>query len=87
MIDFSKIKKLKNLKKIDIDIDAYFGIKTLNTIEIANCINLSFIKLQFDYRDYKIDIKELSLIFDKISTERQKFLLKKIKIKPTRTRI
>ena len=81
LIDFSKIKKLKNLKEIDIDIDAYFGIKTLNTIEIANCINLSFIKLQFDYRDYKIDIKELNLIFDKISTERQKFLLKKNKDK------
>ena len=81
LIDFSKIKKLKNLKKIDIDIDAYFGIKTLNTIEIANCNNLSFIKLQFDYRDYKIDIEELNLIFDKISTERQKFLLKKNKDK------
>ena len=81
LIDFSKIKKIKNLKKIDIDIDAYFGIKTLNTIEIANCNHLSDVKLSFNYRDYKIDIKELSLIFDKISTERQKFLLKKNKDK------
>ena len=76
VIDFLKIKKMKNLNEIEIDIDPYFGIKTLNTIEIINCKNLSDIKLKFDYRNFKIDIKELNLIFDKISTDRQKFLIK-----------
>ena len=76
VVDFLKIKKMKNLNEIEIDIDPYFGIKTLNTIEIINCKNLSDIKLKFDYRKFKIDIKELNLIFDKISTERQQFLIK-----------
>ena len=76
VIDFLKIKKMKNLNEIEIDIDPYFGIKTLNTIEIINCKNLSDIKLKFDYRNFKIDIEELNLIFDKISTDRQKFLIK-----------
>ena len=76
VIDFLKIKKMKNLNEIEIDIDPYFGIKTLNTIEIINCKNLSDIKLKFDYRKFKIDIKELNLIFDKISTKRQQFLIK-----------
>ena len=76
MIDFLKIKKIKDLKEIEIDIDPYFGINTSNTIEIANCKNLSDIKLKFDYRKFKIDIKELNLIFDKISTKRQQFLIK-----------
>jgi hypothetical protein len=76
VIDFLKIKKMKNLNEIEIDIDSYFGIKTLNTIEIINCKNLSDIKLKFNYRNFKIDIKELNLIFDKISTDRQKFLIK-----------
>ena len=76
IIDFLKIKKIKNLKEIEIDIDPYFGINISNTLEITNCKNLSDIKLKFDYRKFKIDIKELNLIFDKISTERQKFLIK-----------
>ena len=76
VVDFLKIKKMKNLNEIEIDIDPYFGIKTLNTIEIINCKNLSDIKLKFDYRKFKIDIKELNLIFDKISTKRQQFLIK-----------
>jgi len=76
VIDFLKIKKMKNLNEIEIDIDPYFGIKTLNTIEIVNCKNLSDIKLKFGYRSFKIDIKELNLIFDKISTKRQQFLIK-----------
>jgi hypothetical protein len=76
VIDFLKIKKMKNLNEIEIVIDSYFGIKTLNTIEIINCKNLSDIKLKFNYRNFKIDIKELNLIFDKISTDRQKFLIK-----------
>jgi hypothetical protein len=76
VVDFLKIKKMKNLNEIEIDIDPYFGIKTLNTIEIINCKNLSDINLKFDYRKFKIDIKELNLIFDKISTERQQFLIK-----------
>ncbi|MDA9645174.1 hypothetical protein N9T36_01075, partial [bacterium] len=76
VIDFSNIKKIKNLDEIEIDIDPCFGIKTLNTIEIINCKNLTNIKLKFDYRNLKIDIKELNSIFDKISTDRQKFLIK-----------
>ena len=36
---------------------------------------ISKIKLKFDYRELKIDIKELRLIFDKIATKRQKFLI------------
>ena len=76
VIDFLKIKKMKNLNEIEIDIDPYFGIKTLNTIEIVNCKNLFDIKLKFGYRSFKIDIKELNLIFDKISTKRQQFLIK-----------
>ena len=47
-----------------------------NTIEIINCKQLNDIRLKFDYRDLKIDINELNLIFDKISTNRQKFLIK-----------
>jgi len=76
IVDFSKIKKMKNLKKIDIVINPYFGINTLNTIEIINYKELNDIRLKFNYRDLKIDINELNLIFDKISTERQKFLIK-----------
>ena len=76
IVDFSKIKKMKNLKKIDIVINPYFGINTLNTIEIINCKQLNDIRLKFDYRDLKIDINELNLIFDKISSDRQKFLIK-----------
>ena len=75
IIDFSNIKKMKHLKEFEIDIDPYFGIKTSNIIEIANCKKLSKIKLKFDYRKLKIDIKELRLIFDKIATKRQKFLI------------
>ena len=75
IIDFSNIKKMKHLKEFEIDIDPYFGIKTSNIIEIANCKKLSKIKLKFDYRELKIDIKELRLIFDKIATKRQKFLI------------
>ena len=66
---------MKHLKEFEIDIDSYFGIKTSNIIEIANCKKLSKIKLKFDYRELKIDIKELRLIFDKIATKRQKFLI------------
>ena len=66
---------MKHLKEFEIDIDPYFGIKTSNIIEIANCKKLSKIKLKFDYRKLKIDIKELRLIFDKIATKRQKFLI------------
>ena len=76
IVDFSKIKKMKNLKKIDIDITPYFGINISNTIEIINCKQLNDIRLKFDYRDLKIDINELNLIFDKISSDRKKFLIK-----------
>ena len=76
IIDFLKIKKMKDLEEFKIAIDAYFGIKTLNTIEIANCKKLNKIVLEIDWTDLKIDIKELRLIFDKIATERQKFLIK-----------
>ena len=40
----------------------FLGIKTSNIIEIANCKKLSKIKLKFDYRELKIDIKELRLM-------------------------
>ena len=75
IIDFSNIKKMKHLKEFEIDIDSYFGIKTSNIIEIANCEKLSKIKLEFTWENLKIDIKELRLIFDKIATKRQKFLI------------
>ena len=32
--------------------------------------------MDFDYQDVEINIEESKLIFDKISTERQKFLIK-----------
>ena len=67
---------MKNLREIDIDVDPYFGIKTANTIEIVNCETLKKINLDFDYQDVEIDLDELNLIFDKISTDRQKFLIK-----------
>lgn len=76
IVDFLKLKKMKNLNEIEIDIDAYFGIKILNSIEMINCKNLSNINIKIDYRELDLDIKELNLIFDKISTDRQKFLLK-----------
>ena len=76
VIDFKKLVKMKNLTEIDIDVDPYFGIKTSNTIEIANCKKLKKINLDFDYQDVEINIEESKLIFDKISTERQKFLIK-----------
>ena len=71
----TEIKKMKHLKEFEIDIDPYFGIKTSNIIEIANCEKLSKIKLEFTWENLKIDIKELRLIFDKIATKRQKFLI------------
>ena len=76
IIDFKKLVKMKNLREIDIDVDPYFGIKTANTIEIVNCETLKKINLDFDYQDVEIDLDELNLIFDKIATDRQKFLIK-----------
>jgi len=76
VIDFKNIKKMRDLREIDIDVDPYFGIKTANTIEIVNCKKLKKINLNFDYQDVEIDLEELNLIFNKISTDRQKFLIK-----------
>ena len=76
VIDFKKLVKMKNLREIDINVDPYFGIKTANTIEIVNCKKLKKINLDFDYQDVEFDLEELNLIFDKIATDRQKFLVK-----------
>ena len=76
VIDFKKLVKMKNLREINIYVDPYFCIKTGNTIEIVNCKKLKKINLDFDYQDVEIDLEELSLIFDKIATDRQKFLIK-----------
>ena len=81
VIDFKKLVKMKNLREIDIDVDPYFGIKTSNTIEIVNCKKLKKINLDFDYQDVEFDLEELSSIFDKIATDRQKFLIKMNKSK------
>ena len=81
VIDFKKLIKIKNLREIDINVDPYFGIKTANTIEIVNCKKLKKINLDFGYQDVEIDLDELNLIFDKISTDRQKFLIKMNKSK------
>ena len=81
IIDFKKLVKMKNLREIDIDVDPYFGIKTSNTIEIVNCKKLEKIDLDFDYQDVEFDLEELSSIFDKIATDRQKFLIKMNKSK------
>jgi len=86
VIDFKKLVKMKNLREIDIDVDPYFGIKTGNTIEIVNCKKLKKINLDFDYQDVEIDLEELSLIFDKIATDRQKFLIKMNKNKTYRNK-
>ena len=75
---------MRNLREIDIDVDPYFGIKTANTIEIVNCKKLKKINLDFDYQDVEIDLEELNLIFDKIATDRQKFLIKMNKNKTYR---
>ena len=84
VIDFKKLVKMRNLREIDIDVDPYFGIKTANTIEIVNCKKLKKINLDFDYQDVEIDLEELNLIFDKIATDRQKFLIKMNKNKTYR---
>jgi len=75
IIDFSKIKNMKQLETFYIAIDPNFGIKTQNTIDIVNCKKITKIDLSIDWTDFKIDIKELNLIFNKIATERQKFLI------------
>ena len=71
-MDFLKIKKLKNLKVFKLYNDSYFGNKILNPIEIINCSKLETINLPI-----KIDVKILKEIFDKISSDRTKFLLNK----------
>ena len=81
VIDFKKLVKMRNLKEIDIDVDPYFGIKTSNTIEIVNCKKLKKINLVFNSSDVEFDLEKLSLIFDKIATDRQKFLIKMNKSK------
>jgi len=70
IMDFLKIKKLKNLKVFKLYNDSYFGNKILNPIEIINCSKLKTINLPI-----KIDIKILIEIFDNISSDRTKFLL------------
>ena len=75
IIDFSKIKNMKQLDRFRISIDPNFGIKTQNTIDIINCKKITSISLNVNWTYFKIDIKELNLIFDKIATERQKFLI------------
>ncbi|MDA9042775.1 hypothetical protein N9H38_04060, partial [Candidatus Pelagibacter sp.] len=75
IIDFSKIKNIKQLDTFYVAIDPNFGIKTQNTINIADCKKITKIDLNIDWTDFKIDIKELNLIFDKIVTKRQKFLI------------
>ena len=75
IIDFSKIKNMKQLETFYLAIDPNFGIKTQNTINIADCKKITKIDLNIDWTDFKIDIKELNLIFNKIITERQKFLI------------
>jgi len=70
IMDFLKIKKLKNLKVFKLYNDSYFGNKILNPIEIINCSKLKTINLPI-----KIDIKILKEIFDNISSDRTKFLL------------
>ena len=66
---------MKQLETFYLAIDPNFGIKTQNTINIADCKKITKIDLNIDWTDFKIDIKELNLIFDKIVTERQKFLI------------
>ena len=75
IIDFSKIKNMKQLDRFRISIDPNFGIKTQNTIDIINCKKITSISLNVNWTYFKIDIKELNLIFDKIATERQKILI------------
>ena len=75
IIDFSKIKNMKQLNTFWITIDPNFGIKTQNTIDIINCKKITSISLNVNWTYFKIDIKELNLIFDKIATERQKILI------------
>jgi phosphoribosylformylglycinamidine synthase len=75
IIDFSKIKNMKQLEIFCITIDPNFGIKTQNTIDIVNCKKIASISLNVNWTYFKIDIKELNLIFDKIATDRQKFLI------------
>ena len=75
IIDFSKIKNMKQLDRFRIGIDPNFGIKTQNTIDIINCKKITSISLNVNWTYFKIDIKELNLIFDKIATDRQKFLI------------
>ena len=76
IIDFSKIKNMKQLETFWITIDPNFGIKTQNTIDIVNCKKIASISLNVNMVYFKIDIEELNLIFDKISTKRQQFLIK-----------
>ncbi len=75
LIDFLKLKKMKDIEVLEIYIDGYFGIRAHNITEIENLKKLKKINIKFDYNDLKIDIKELRLLFNKIATKRQKFLI------------
>ncbi|MDA9617132.1 hypothetical protein N9S11_00095 [Candidatus Pelagibacter sp.] len=71
IVDFSKLIKLKKLKVFKLSNDNYFGNRILNPLKAINCLKLEEINLPI-----KIDMKVLEEIFNKISTERQQFLIK-----------
>ena len=72
---------MTHIPEIHIDLQPQFGKKTSNTIEIVICKKLKKINLDFDYQDVEFDLEDLSSIFDKIATDRQKFLIKMNKSK------
>jgi hypothetical protein len=69
IVDFKKISNFKNIEELRVSFDENIGTRLKNTIELAKS------KIHFIINDEKITIKELEELFDKIATDRQKFLL------------
>ena len=69
IVDFKKISNFRNIEELRVSFDENIGTRLKNTIELAKS------KMHFIINDEKITIKELEELFDKIATDRQKFLL------------
>ena len=69
IVDFKKISNFRNIEELRVSFDENIGTRLKNTIELAKS------KMHFIINDEKITIKELEELFEKIATDRQKFLL------------
>ena len=69
VIDFKKISNFNNIEELDFSFDENIGTRLKNTIELSKS------KMNLLIPDKTFSIKELEELFDKIATNRQKFLL------------